>query len=523
MTYKLIFILINILLFIPSKQANYVWWWIYEPNDHDEIFDEIDSKKETTFLNDQNICYNANYNSKSCSSVNGKFNSDPPFDIECCNFKAELIKGCYPLFKSKYHESSLYSLSKFAEKTVSYDCDGNGFKEYNSKDFNPAEPWEKVIKEKLDCIYSETENQCKSLPQSFEENTKCCWFQNDNYKSYSSCFGISDVTDKDFNRIVPYLSFSSIMKNGKMDFSCYNKNGKEIKGKYDMEYSISEFDSSEEKLLQEISSEENINILSEKQVFLGINEFDGFSSFQIMTISPFRESKTYTVSVKYSFVLDNGDAYNFRGRNLETLTDTIIAHCYTNDFEEGQNMIIANSECQFGGYKGTPINLEIEPGYDLIGNFNDKETTINSGESRNTDEEINKMKKASYFKFKYAINNLKSNTFEGATSEDRRDVNFILYHQKGETVETIEATANFLKNSNKITFTPKANIDFNEGVTVIPNQMCKSLDGNYLYIENNVKGDKQTNSNENNEQKRLEISLYMKLLLLLQMLSLILN
>ena len=46
-------------------------------------------------------------------------------------------------------------LSKFAEKTVSYDCDGNGFKEYNSKDFNPAEPWEKVIKEKLDCIYSE--------------------------------------------------------------------------------------------------------------------------------------------------------------------------------------------------------------------------------------------------------------------------------------------------------------------------------------------------------------------------------
>jgi hypothetical protein len=92
MTYKLISLLINILLFIPSNQANYVWWWIYEPNDHDEIFDEIDSKKETTFLNDQNICYNANYNSKSCSSVNGKFNSDPPFDIECCNFKAELIK-----------------------------------------------------------------------------------------------------------------------------------------------------------------------------------------------------------------------------------------------------------------------------------------------------------------------------------------------------------------------------------------------------------------------------------------------
>ena len=133
------------------------------------------------------------------------------------------------------------------------------------------------------------------------------------------------------------------------------------------------------------------------------------------------------------------------------------------------------------------------------------------------------MKKASYFKFKYAINNLKSNTFEGATSEDRRDVSFILYHQKGETVETIEATANFLKNSNKITFTPKANIDFNEGITLIPNQMCKSLDGNYLYIENNVKGDKQTNSNENNEQKRLEISLYMKFLLLFQMLSLILN
>ena len=53
--------------------------------------------------------------------------------------------------------------------------------------------------------------------------------------------------------------------------------------------------------------------------------------------------------------------------------------------------------------------------------------------------------------------------------------------------------------------------------------MCKSLDGNYLYIENNVKGDKQTNSNENNEQKRLEISLYMKFLLLFQMLSLILN
>jgi hypothetical protein len=53
-----------------------------------------------------------------------------------------------------------------------------------------------------------------------------------------------------------------------MEFRCYDKSDKVVKGKYNLKLYIAELGSAEEKLLQEIMSENALDILSKKQNFL---------------------------------------------------------------------------------------------------------------------------------------------------------------------------------------------------------------------------------------------------------------
>ena len=382
----------------------------------------------------------------------------------------------------------------------SYDCDGKGNKYFDSSKFSPTEKWEITIKEKLDCIYSKTEDTCKSMAKSFKQNTKCCWFTNDEYSSLASCFGLSEITDDEFNRTTPYLTYASMKSEiGEMEFRCYDKSDKVIKGIYNLEYYIAEMGSAEEKLQQELLSDDPLYILSKKQNFFGIKEYDKelTNSFQMWTISPDGVTKKFTVSVKFSYTITDS-----RLRNLETKTEEKIAHCSIEDIDTSSNLNLTTSRCDFDndeGYKAEKI--EIQPGHDLIGNFDDDELKAAIPGTKNDDkiDEIkNKLKNASYFNFKEAVTNVDSNTIEGDTTADRKKVEFVLYHTKtnGDSIQNIKATADFLKGSKSISFTTEPAIDFKEGITIIPNQLAKSEDGEYLYIKNKI--GKRENSSPNN-------------------------
>ena len=129
-------------------------WWIFDSYDHDELFNPKNPFHDK-FLSDKEICMFAPLGS--CNSVNSELESSPPFDNKCCKINIKSSYGCYTIFSGKYHNTNLYSLDK-SNEGFSYDCDGKGNKYFDSSKFSPTEKWEITIKEKLDCIYSKTED-----------------------------------------------------------------------------------------------------------------------------------------------------------------------------------------------------------------------------------------------------------------------------------------------------------------------------------------------------------------------------
>ena len=463
-----------------------IWnWWIYEREDSDIILDS-NSEETETFLEDQVKCQ---YEYEKCYTINSELESKPPFDNKCCRYKTEEIDTCLTIFSGKYKKTNLYSLDK-SNKDFSYDCDGSGLKTYDSSLFTSNQNWEIIVREKLDCIYSKDENECKSLPKSFEQNTKCCWFTNDQYTSYASCFGMSEITDEEFNRTIPYLALATYSADsGEMEFRCYDKSDKVVKGKYNLKLYVSEMGSAEEKLLQELMSENALDIFSKKQNFIKIKEYDKelTNSFQIWTVSPNKNVRKFVVSVKFSYTITSSKTKS-SNRNLEAGTAEKIASCDPVDIDENSNLNLTTSKCTFSNDEGyIAEKIEIQPGHDLIGNFNDENKVATPGTNSSYDE-IKKLDEDTvYFIFKDAITQLNSNVIEGEIGEDRKNVEFVLYHQKNnQTFETVKAKADFLKENKSIHFVTEPEIDFNEGVTLIPNQLAKSGDGKYLYIQNKI-------------------------------------
>lgn len=481
MKYKNFFILIlSALLYFANTQ---IIWWIYDKEDHDKIVDPS-SKENKDFLTDQTTC---SMQSGNCNAVNSELQSDPPFNNQCCHLKfSSYLEGCHVMFSGKYRQTNLYSLER-GNDGFSYDCDGRGFKTYDSSSFTSNQKWEITIKEKLDCIYSKDENECKSNLKSFKQNTKCCWFTNDKYLSFASCFGMSEITDDEFNRTIPYLTLASYASSdGQMDFRCYDKSDKVVKGKYNLKFYISEMGSVEEKLAQELLSDDCLEIFSKKQNFIKIKEYDKSltNSFQIWTVSPNRDPKKYTVSVKFSYTITDSLT---KIRKLQTKTVETLARCTPIEVDDSTDLNITTSECELSNDDNYPIDkIEIQPGHDLIGNF-DEENNVATPGTNNSDDDIKEMKDAVTFIFKDPITNLNSTVIEGEISEDRKNVEFIIYHQKDEqTVELVKGKADFLKNSTSVNITTEPEINFSEGTTIIPNQLVKSEDGKYLYIQNKI-------------------------------------
>jgi hypothetical protein len=292
--------IIFLMEFLAMNNFDNTNWWIYTSSDYDRIIADVDGV-ESDFMEDQFLC--SFQIGSDCHSINSYLVSKAPFANQCCHIKSTEESGCVNIFSGKYHQTNLYSLDK-SNDDFSYNCDGKGYKTYDSSKFSPTQKLETIIKEKYDCIYSKDEDACKRNPKSFKENTKCCWFTNDDYLEDSCCFGLSSITDEEFNRTLPYLTIASLSTlNGEMDFRCYDKTDKVIKGKYNLNFKVSEMGSVGEKMKEELLSEDSLEILSRKQNFLGVKDYDKelSTSFHIWTASPYRDPKPFTVSVKFSY------------------------------------------------------------------------------------------------------------------------------------------------------------------------------------------------------------------------------
>ena len=491
MKFNYFYLIINILLLVNNQITN---WWIYDSEDHDLLFDQNNKNILNTFLEDQTKC---DGQGKTCYLANTQ--SASPFENKCCQIKTSTSDNCLTIFSGKYHNTNLYSLDK-NNNDFSYDCNGKGFNKFDSSKFSPNEKWEIKVKEKLDCIYSKTEEECKNLPKSFNQNTKCCWFSNDNYLSYASCFGLSEITDKEFNRTIPYLTLATFSSSdGAMDFRCYDKSDKIVKGIYNLKFSIAEMGSVEEKLLQELLSDDSLNLLSNKHSFIKIKEYDKVltNSFDIWTVSPHRDPKPFTISVKFSYSIVNSKKTS-KNRNLEIKTEEKLARCEIENIDTTSNLNITTSKCSFSNdEKYIADKIEIQPGHDLIGKFDDENKFATPGSS-SSDDELKKMNETAYFFFKDPITNVNSYNIEGEITQDRKNVEFVLYHQKkDDTIQNIIGKANFLKDKKSISFTTEPKINFEEGITIIPNQLVKSEDGEYIYLQNKVGKRNTTYQNSN--------------------------
>ena len=142
------------------------YWWLYSPEDHDKLFRDIATPEEFQFMKDRGQC-EIIYND-SCYLANSNLNSTGNFENKCCLLKSSLYneKYCTTIFSGKYFESNLYSINYAYDNNFTYDCDGEGDKTFNSSLFNPTAFWEITNKERYDCIYSETEEECQSNPKN---------------------------------------------------------------------------------------------------------------------------------------------------------------------------------------------------------------------------------------------------------------------------------------------------------------------------------------------------------------------
>ena len=302
------------------------YWWFYSPEDHDKIFNEKPLPKENQFIKDQGQCYIIS--NESCYLANSNLNSTGNFENKCCLLKSSLFNGsyCTTIFSGKYFESNLYSIGLENDNNFTYDCDGNGDKTFESSLYNPTQSWEITNKERYDCIYSETEEECQANPKKFIKNTKCCWFSNGEINDLASCFGVKELTDDEFNRIIPYMTHARLFNHNKtMDFHCYDKSDKITNGTFDLEFNYIMMESVEQKMAIEMESEDVLNLFAKKETFIGIKDFDFgsdymYNYFRIYTISPDGNlDKVFTINTRFKYKITSS-----RNRNLEDDKDSYI-------------------------------------------------------------------------------------------------------------------------------------------------------------------------------------------------------
>ena len=483
------------------------YWWLYDTDDHNELFNTVASPIEKTFIEDQGICYTI-YNN-SCYLVNSKLKSNGTLINKCCLLKTSSEEFCSTIFSGKYFLGNLYSIDYDYDHNFTYDCDGDGDKTFSPSDYNPTEKWEIENKEKYDCIYSETEEQCKANPKSFKLNTKCCWFSNQEKYDMASCFGMRELTDEEFNKITPYITHARMFNYNKtMDFSCYDKTDNVKRGSYDLEFNYIMISSLEEKMAYELQSEIALFIFAKKQSFVGVKDYDysayNYNYFRMYTISPDGSiDKVFTISTRFRYkIIDDR-------RNLQQNDDGYIEKiipCFPESVDTSTNLNLTLSKCEIEKEEVKEIEkIEIQKGNDLIGNFENGKNEIFEGQTFINESDLNKIKQTAIFTFEKPKPNIKSNIIKGETTEDRANINFVLYHTENSKVQTIQAKASFIKGNSSATFTMIPSINLKNGITIIPNQIAQNDNGEYLYFQNKVGtilDDEEEEEEEKEEKKK---------------------
>ena len=460
-------------------------WWLYDPQDHELMFSDRATIEERQFIEDQGKCYG----SGSCYLKNSNLNSKGNFENKCCLIKSPLETGCRTVFSGKYFESNLYSLNHAYDNNFTYDCDGEGDKTFNSSLYNPKESWEITNKERYDCIYSETEEECQANPKSFVQNTKCCWFSNAEIYDYASCFGVKEITDDEFDKLIPYISRARLNNPNKtMDFHCYDKYDKIVNGTFDLEFNYIMMQNYQQKMSIEMESEDVLYLFAKKQSFIGIKDYQQdyrYNYFRMYTVSPTGIDKVFTISIRYKYKITSSRNRNLKDNDEEFIEK--IVPCTPENIDKNTNLNITLSQCTLNKEEGKDIEkIIVQKGNDLIGYFDEENSEIFEGKQFMKDDDINKIKKAAIFTFKYPTANINTSILEGETTSDMENVKFTIYYSKDSKVQNIQAEGTFLKNSSTVSFVMNPPINLTEGKNIIPSQICKGDNGKYLYIINKV-------------------------------------
>lgn len=462
-----------------------LFWRLYENSDFDLMYNETPTKEATSFSKDANIC---KANPADCTLLNEEISySEGNFENKCCyistspEYNRNTFVGCLAVFTGKYFESNLYSLALYEDSDIYYQCDfGKSYKKYVSSSYIPYQTWEIILKEKYDCIYSKTEKECKASPKSFTQNIKCVWFSYDNISPRTQCYGVQDLTDYEFKRLIPYFTLDSLyLENKTLNFSCYGKSDKVIKGIFDLKYNYIKMENFtyEKKISIEIGSEEVLHIFSKKQTFVGIKDYKIVSPYDhrifLYTSSPLEyNNKFFSIITKFGEEND--------GEYIEQ-----IVQCIPNSIINNGNFKIILSECQVSNLFKKIENIKIEKGIDLIGNFEEKKI-FEGMQFFNVSEEKKIRENSSIFTFSSPTAHINENYLIGNTTLDRKNVTFYFYYSKDSKVQTVQAKGSFLKDNLEVSFEMSPLINLKEGNSFIPDQVCQAENGEYLYIKNKL-------------------------------------
>ena len=88
-------------IFLINTQPKERYWWIYDREDHDIMFDPY-SKEHDNFNRDQVKCITK---SDKCYTISSELESKSPFDNECCRYKTEDEDICATIFSGKYKKN----------------------------------------------------------------------------------------------------------------------------------------------------------------------------------------------------------------------------------------------------------------------------------------------------------------------------------------------------------------------------------------------------------------------------------
>ena len=203
------------------------------------------------------------------------------------------------------------------------------------------------------------------------------------------------------------------------------------------------------------------------------------------TVSPTGIDKVFTISIRYKYKITSSRNRNLKDNDEEFIEK--IVPCTPENIDKSTNLNITLSQCTLNKEEGKDIEkIIVQKGNDLIGYFDEENSEIFEGKQFMKDDDINKIKKAAIFTFKYPTANINTSILEGETTSDMENVKFTIYYSKDSKVQNIQAEGTFLKNSSTVSFVMNPPINLTEGKNIIPSQICKGDNGKYLYIINKV-------------------------------------